>query len=183
LDSGTSAHFTSEISDFASYEVLPQDDEQIIQTVSKSGTIQKIGKGAVFIKHAVEEDRAIIEHRMCIYPIYHVPEISTRLLSIGTLLLGYSNTLSGDTKWIHIVSPMSKMILSCRKAFSKDTIYWAYTYIIKPGSVNITTVYVADDQIWHKHLGHLSEDSLSKMPKNTVWLCCIHVPTRRKASQ
>jgi hypothetical protein len=168
LDSGASAHFTSEISDFASYEVLPQDDATIIQTASKSGMISKIGKGAVFIKHAVEEDGAIIERRTHIYPIYHVPEISTRLLSIGTLLLGYNNTISGDSKRIHIVSPMGKTILSCGKAFSEDTVYWAYTHIIKPGSVNITTVYVADGQIWHKRLGHLSEEALSKMPKNTI---------------
>jgi hypothetical protein len=130
--------------------------------------IQKIGKGAVFIKHTVEEDGAIIECRTCIYPIYHVPEISTRLLSIGTLLLENNNPLSGNTKWIHIVLPTGKTILSCRKAFSEDTIYWAYTHIIKPGSVNIAAVYIAEDQIWHKCLGHLSEDALSKMPKNTI---------------
>jgi hypothetical protein len=168
LDSGASAHFTSEISDFASYEVLPQDNATIIQTASKSGMISKIRKGAVFIKHAVEEDGAILEHRTCIYPVYHVPKISTRLLSIGTLLLGYNNTISGDSKWIHIISPMGKTILSCGKAFSEDMVYWPYTHIIKPGSVNITTVYIADDQIWHKRLGHLSKEALSKMPKNTV---------------
>ena len=83
-------------------------------------------------------------------------------------MLENNNKLSSDTKQIHIVSPTGKTILSCGKAFSKDTIYWAYTHIIKLGSVNITTVYVADDQIWHKHLGHLSEEALQKMPKNTI---------------
>ena len=65
-------------------------------------------------------------------------------------------------------TPTDKMILSCGKAFSKDMIYWAYTHIIKPGSVNITTMYVADDQIWHKCLGHLSEEAMHKMPKNAI---------------
>ena len=44
-----------------SYEVLPQNDETMIQTAAKSNTLNKIRKGAVFVKHAVEEDRAIIE--------------------------------------------------------------------------------------------------------------------------
>ena len=46
LNSGASAHFTTEINDFTSYEVLPQNDETMIQTASKSGTLHKIGKGA-----------------------------------------------------------------------------------------------------------------------------------------
>src|SRR3984885_8137804 len=110
LDSGASTHFTAEISDFASYEPLSPDEPFTIKTASKSETVENVGKGTVFIRHAVEENGRVLARTTRIYPVFHLPDVSTWLLSMGQFLK--KNRVVGDTEGIHIVTPDGNMVLS-----------------------------------------------------------------------
>jgi len=59
------------------------------------------------------------------------------------------------------------MAMQCLLVQRSDTIYWVKTQTVMPAKVNVMTVYVADYDIWHKQLGHVSPKALSKMPTGT----------------
>jgi hypothetical protein len=48
-----------------------------------------VGKGTVFITHEVKTDSGKISTRSgVLHPVYHIPGLSARLLSVGSLLAG-----------------------------------------------------------------------------------------------
>ena len=100
LDSGASAHFTLEISDFASYETLSPNELFTIKTASKSEMISNVRKGIIFIRHTVEENGKDLARTMRLYPVFHIPDVTTWLLSMGQFLK--KNRVIGNTKGIHV---------------------------------------------------------------------------------
>jgi len=57
-----------------------------------------------------------------------------------------------------------------------DTIYWVKTQTVMPSKANVATIHVADYDIWHKRLGHVSPKALSKMPKSTQKFPRVQTP-------
>jgi hypothetical protein len=82
LDSGATWHFTHSLSDFISYEDLK--DALIVQTASKPIFIK--GSGAVLIKHEVTNKHRKKTITTVLHPVYYIPVITTRLLSLGVFL-------------------------------------------------------------------------------------------------
>lgn len=99
-----------------------------------------------------------------LYPVFYIPELVNRLLSMGEFLK--KNKVIGDANAIHIVTPQEKTVISCERLFNEDMIYWAFTHIEKPERLGVATLFVADHQIWHRRLGHMSDNALSKMPRS-----------------
>jgi hypothetical protein len=86
-DSGTSQTFTSEISDFSTYEKITNSPQ--VQTADKKTVMHIVGKGTVFITHEVETDSGKISTQSgAFHPVYYIPGLSARLLSVGLLLSG-----------------------------------------------------------------------------------------------
>ena len=81
LDSGASKHFTSNLDDFSLYEEILSTQNATVQT---AGTIlPMVGKGAVIIRHNVEEQNTHYEQITHLYPVFCIPNISVQLLSMG----------------------------------------------------------------------------------------------------
>ena len=80
LDSGTSAHFTFDKSNFISYTLATPEERAPVKTAAH--TIYVKGKGAVLIQHNVGDQMVTT----CLYPVLYIPELTTQLLSMGEFL-------------------------------------------------------------------------------------------------
>ena len=60
MNSSASKHFTSDMSDFSSYEELPESEDSYVMTAAK--TVCIVRKGAVIIGHLVEEHNLKYDH-------------------------------------------------------------------------------------------------------------------------
>jgi hypothetical protein len=71
IDSGTSKHFTHDLSDFAEYHPY---NGPMLNTANKSAPLQVKGGGTVFLTHSVKlfirSRRRVISR---LHPVYHVP--------------------------------------------------------------------------------------------------------------
>jgi len=73
LDSGASEHFTGDINDFVEFESLAPI---AVQTATETTNI--IGRGSVILQ--------IKNKVLRTYPVYYIPELTTRLFSLGQFL-------------------------------------------------------------------------------------------------
>jgi hypothetical protein len=167
LDSGAAKHFTGEMSDFASYQTVIQDDTTHVHAANSVIHIQ--GKGAVFIKHQVKIQGKLESRITCLYPVFYIPEIDHRLLSMGEFLQkGY--LVHGSKQDITIVDKNTRTpVLWCTPQKPKDTIFQVCTHIVHTKDHALgATIFVADFKIWHKRLGHLSKQAIERMPEKTL---------------
>ena len=74
LDSGASFHFSGDINDFVDYT---QMEKVPLKTANSSATIE--GKGTIILALSTGE-------KVRIYPVYYVPSLTCKLLSLGTFL-------------------------------------------------------------------------------------------------
>ena len=72
------------MSDFSSYEELSESDNSNVMTAAK--TVCMVGKGAVMIRHIVEEHNSKIDCITCLYPVFYIPELTVQLLSMSVFL-------------------------------------------------------------------------------------------------
>ena len=78
-DSGASQMFTSEISDFSTYEKITNGLQ--VQTADKKIIMHIVGKGTVFITHEVETNSGKISTRSGVLHVYHIPGLLQTLFS------------------------------------------------------------------------------------------------------
>src|SRR6266851_7073807 len=90
LDSDASSHFCFDLNDFIEYRKYKPHERTPVTTATH--TIYVEGEGAVLLKHNVNGKtvRTRLEH------VLHVPQITTRLLSMGQFLL-QGMRISGNT--------------------------------------------------------------------------------------
>ena len=81
-DSGASATFTYDLSDFSEYREL--DESLEARTANKGVPLKIKGSGTVFLRHQVDVLGNVVTIRLS--PVYYIPGLSTRLLSIGEWL-------------------------------------------------------------------------------------------------
>jgi len=112
LDSGASLHFTGDMNDFVDYTPL---EKNITANTATSVNTQIIGKGTVMM--AVEGS----EHMVRIAPVFYVPDLSMRLLSLGVFLRG-GLQLNGNTERISLLQDGQEFLTflprwdGCRRA-------------------------------------------------------------------
>ena len=117
------------------------------------------GEGTVLLKHKVNGKtvRTHLEH------VLHVPQITTRLLSMGQFLL-QGMCISGDALSISLLN-QSTNIITCKPLYSGSTIF-----ILEASPVqldkNALVIYKVDYELMHKHLGHPSKDILTNAPNH-----------------
>ena len=121
-DSGTSLNFTHEQSDLSEFQKV-HDDDFDVQTATKSPPLTVKGVGCMFLTTS-GTSRIRSKKLICLYPVFYVPGINHRLLSVGTLLnqglmlRGSSSHLefrSHNSNWLEIV---------CERHEPGQTIYW-----------------------------------------------------------
>jgi hypothetical protein len=108
-DSGTSQCFTHSQSDLTEFEVL-DNNELVVKTASKTNSLKIKEKGAWIITHKVTHKGKECTVTSYLYPVYHLPGLTTRLMSVSHLLndghelKGSSSSLefsakTASTKW------------------------------------------------------------------------------------
>jgi len=58
--------------------------------------------------------------------------------------------VQGPTESLEPIEKHDKVVMQCLPVQKADTIYWVKTQTVMPAKANVTTVHVADYNIWHK---------------------------------
>jgi len=103
---------------------------------------------------------------MGLSPIYFISGLSSQLMSMGEFLHS-GLEFQGSTESLELIKKCDKVVMQCLSVQKADTIYWVKTQTVMLAKANVATIHVADYDIWHKRLGHLSLKVLSKMPTGT----------------
>jgi len=158
--------FHHEMDDFSLCKSIPASNKNKVITANGETFIE--GKGTVFIQHNMERNgQAPEQWMMCILsPIYFISWLSSQLMSMGEFLHS-GLEVWGSTKSLELIEKHDKPVMQCLPIQKVDTIYWVKSQTVVPAKVNVATVYVADYDIWHKWLGHVSQKALRKMPAGT----------------
>ena len=161
LDSGASKHFTHELSDLAEYKLY---DGPSLTTAAKKAPLQVKGEGTMFLTHDVPglngQSRRVITR---LSPVYYVPHMSGRLLSVGDMLVnGY--TMYGDAESMQFYKRNSRVTaLEAKPHMPGQTIFWLHAEIT-PASALLakSTINLSDYDLWHKRFGHPSKQVLQQ---------------------
>jgi len=160
LDSGASLHFTGDMNDFVEYTPL---EKNITANTATSANTQIIGKGTVMM--AVEGS----EHMVRIAPVFYVPDLSMRLLSLGVFLRG-GLQLNGNTERISLLQD-GQEFLTFLPRWDGATIFIIHTYLgAKPSIRAAEQIYHPDFETYHQRFAHPSNDVLHKIGKYTYGL-------------
>ncbi len=116
LDSGASAHFTNNISDFIDYTPIAKSDRMPVKTVAH--TIYVEGTGSALLKHYIANK--LITTR--VYPVFYIPSMSMHLLSMGVFLQQGLHIL-GNSQHINLLDN-SKTIVQCKPLLPGQLLYW-----------------------------------------------------------
>src|SRR6266702_4378278 len=106
LDSGASAHFTNNISDFINYTPITKSDRIPVKTAAH--TIFVEGTGTVLLKHYIANK--LVTTR--VYPVFYIPSMSMRLLSMG-VFLQQGLCVLGNSQHINLLDNL-KTIVQCK---------------------------------------------------------------------
>ena len=165
LDSGASCHFTNDINDFVEFEenVGP---ERVIQTAN--GSISIAGKGTVIF--------TINGERIRLYPIFYIPDLNNRLLSLGQF---HQSGLSsrGSAHSIVLYDGNDEEFLSFYPQTANSTIYVIQSLLGTEVDYSLSTVYNVDFKIMHQCLMHPSGEVLQKAGKYVKDFPDIKIPS------
>jgi hypothetical protein len=159
LDSGASLHFSPYKREFIQFEEVA--DSPSVNTAAANAPLQIKGKGTILLDHYVEKNGQRIPITTRIYPVHYVPGMSIRLLSMGTFLR-HNQEVVGTKKCMTFYGlPTHKPLLSAYPNHYLETIFWVSppeTALI----AKVSTIYLVDYDVWHKHFGHPSKDVLRR---------------------
>jgi len=164
-DSGASQTFTSEYTDFSTYEKITNGPQ--VQTADQNTIMRVVGKGTIFLTHEVEMDSGKKTTRSgALHPVYHIPGLSVRLLSVGSLLAG-GLSLRGDKTKINFYSGQLA-VMTLKPHIVGQTIYWLNAQHTTASSlVASSTVHEVNYDLMHRRFGHPSKDILRRASGNT----------------
>ena len=124
-DSGASASFTMSKSDLTEFKQIT-DDDLVVKTAANDNTLMIKGKGALFITHTVVSGGKSQTKTSRLYPVYYIPGLSIRLLSIGSLLKdgvvlrGTSSSLNFKQR----IGESWQTMLTCKPHEPSQTLFW-----------------------------------------------------------
>ena len=160
-DSGASATFTYSLDDFIEYQKLDRSLEA--RTANKGVPLKILGKGTVLLHHKVEKGKSVI---IWLNPVYYIPGLSIRLLSIGEWL--QQGCILRGTKHRLAILQDSQNRLSLYPKKAPGTIYWFLTTLLKEQTnlAQLSTIFAVDYDLWHCRMGHPSKDVLSQAQRH-----------------
>src|SRR6266702_3342489 len=115
LDSGASAHFTNNISDFINYTPIAKSDRLPVKTAAH--TIYVEGTGTVLLKNYIANK--LVTTR--VNPVFYIPSMSTCLLSMGVFLQQGLRVL-GNSQHINLLDNL-KTIVQCKPLLPGQSLY------------------------------------------------------------
>lgn len=153
-------HFSGFKDDFASIE------EGNFGTVSTAnGVVPLKAKGKILIEHEMFNRKKGVFKQITSIEAFWFPQLDVRLMLLGQLLLTNLNVI-GTSEHLRFYAPAS--IDGLYKFIAKPhipgtSIFWveARSVTVQQASAVIATK--ADFEIWHKQLGHPSNDTLQQI--------------------
>ena len=164
MDSGASKHFTPWLNDFADFRPY---NRPILSTAAKSTPLQIKGEGTVFLSHTVKDrtgnKKEVITR---FYPVYHVPGMSIRLMSLGELLLNGCE-IRGNADLLYFLKENRRFpSLSVEPHLPRQIIFWLHGSITDQSALMMKTIDSGDYDLWHQRLGHPSKHVLFEAQKH-----------------
>jgi hypothetical protein len=162
-DTGASATFTFDINDFFVYYEL--DKSLVARTANKGVPLNIKGKGIVILKHQSNRLGGTVYIKLD--PVYYIPDLSIRLMSLGEWLQ-QGCTLRGTKEKLAILQG-SVTNLSLYPKTPGDTIYWLKATVLceQASLVSMSTIFAVNFDLMRRRMGHPSNDVLRKAVKHT----------------
>ena len=160
LDSGASQHFTMKKGDFIQYEEVY--GAGTVKTAAKGNAIAIRGKGTVLLSHYVEDKGKRIAKVTRLYPVFHIPGLMCRLLSMGAFLLNEQKVV-GDKRKIALVNECTRQCtLVVYPMNAPSTLHWVYLPKVEKANIALSSIFIINYEIWHKRFGHPSKEVLRR---------------------
>jgi len=160
LDSGASQHFTNDMSDFADYQPI---ESQKVNTAAKHALLEIKDKGTVFLNHYVQTPQGQLEKTTCLYPVFYIPGLSIRLMSVGVLLNNGFLMRGSSTKIAFYCRGSHSSVLETFPHMPGQTVFWLTAgFSLQQSLLAKSTVFTMDYDLWHKHFGHPSKQVLKE---------------------
>ena len=121
--------------------------------------------------------RSRSEKLICLYPVFYVPGINHRFLSVGTLL-NQGLMLRGSLSHLEFRSHESNRLeIVCKPHEPGQTIYWLSVKLASADSLLAKSLICSVDyDIMHHHFGHPSKDVLQHASGTTLGFPSITFP-------
>ena len=158
-DSGALLNFTHEQSDLSEFQEV-HDDDFDVQTAAKSPPLAVKGVGCMFLTTSATS-RTRSKKLICLYPVFYIPGINHRFLSVGTLLnqglilrssLSRLEFRSHKSNWLEIM---------CEPHEPGQTIYWLSAKLASADSLLAKSLICSVEyNIMHRQFSHPSKDVL-----------------------
>ena len=160
LDSGASLHFTNDIRDFVQY--TPLKEEIIVTTANGRTKASGVGTVILFCKAAHGRARASVR----IAPVYYMPELTSRLLSMGEFLRD-GLEVRGSSSCIALHKPDGRLFLTFYPREKDDTIFCVKSADSAQALSANTLVSRVNYDTMHRRLAHPSRDVLTHARDHT----------------
>ena len=117
------------------------------------------------------------EHLICLYPVFYVPGIKHRFLSVGTLL-NQGLMLRGSSSHFKFRSHrLNRLEIVCEPHELGQTIYWLSAKLASADSLLAKSLVCSVDyDIMHRRFGHPSKDVLQHASETTLGFPSITFP-------
>ena len=161
LDSGASRHFTFNINNYINYKTMA---EVLVRTTNSFTKI--IGKRTIII--------TVDGKTVRINPVYHIPDLNCRLLSLGQFLR--SGLLSRGSACEISLHEDENEFLTFYPHTKEDSIYVIWSLVGTRVSAQIKTIFNVDFEVLHCRLAHLSNDVLQKAGRHIKDFPCVQIP-------
>ena len=152
LDSGASRHFTSNLGDFASYQVLKHKH----YAKTANGVAEIAGIGTVLLQclgHNTGDEKVVK-----LTQVLHMPGASACLISMGEMLL-HNYRVAGDKKGISLIGKANQLWFGTDPEDEHGVIFGIRS-IPTIRSNYIASVSKVDYDIMHQRFGHPSKEVL-----------------------
>jgi hypothetical protein len=159
-ESGTSECFTHTQSNLTEFKVL-DDNELVVKTASKTNSLKIKSKEEWIITHEVTHRGKKQSITGCLYPVYYLPGLTHRLMSVGHLL-NDGLELKGSSSLLEFSArtSLTKWLLLNFKPYSLGkNIYWLSARLTSRHAIlTMSSVITVDYDIMHRHFAHPSKD-------------------------
>jgi len=162
IDSGASMAFTSIVSDFSNLIYYKPNRRPVVLTANDRAHI--LGFGSVFIQTTQRGNQRITR----IHPVFYLPNMSERLLSMGQLLHGNLRVHSDQNTLTFEDAESKEIVLQANSSLIHPNLFWVDSQIVSGTALTaFSTIHADDYETWHRRLGHPSDQVLIKFKTKT----------------
>ncbi|KAJ3560169.1 hypothetical protein NP233_g11012 [Leucocoprinus birnbaumii] len=177
LDSGASAHFTPFRSDFST---IDEGLRGIIQTAKRGAPLYIKGEGSIMVESEVPVGtKGTRKVQVLLSPVFYVPGMNERLLSMGKLLQTGLRAESDQNGTVFYNESGAGVLCSRPRSSLQPTLQSIRTRILHMDPEAKPALQGPDYVIWHNRFGHPSDRVLTKMVDNCIGGSRVSIPNRR----